>query len=264
MPAQREQVRGTNVRLRAAILDSGLTIEEVAHRSGVDPKTLERWIAGRAPHPRNRHALAEVLNVSTADLWPDHDPSLSYRLASIDLVGVEAVYPTRSDFLSAMPPETLFAGATSITSAGLSNNLLSQHYADQRLERLLLDGTTVSCLFLDPASKATANREDEEGYDRGHLAGLTALNISLLQRLRARLPESARDRLSLATYDQTIRFHVIIVAAPAVTTAVVQPYLPHARGVDSPTLVIRRNPYPGLFETFNQVLKDLSNVANPC
>jgi transcriptional regulator with XRE-family HTH domain len=264
MTVQREQVRGTNIRLRAAVLESGLTIEEVAHRAGVDPKTLERWIAGRTPHPRNRHALADVLNVSAAELWPDVDSSLSYRLGSMDLVGVEAVYPTRSDFLSAMPPATLFAGATSITSAGLSNNLLCQHYADQRLERLLVDGTTVSCLFLDPASKATANREDEERYERGHLARLTALNISLLQRLRARLPNSARGRLSLATYDQTIRFHVMIVEAPAVTTAVVQPYLPHARGVDSPTLVIRRNPYPGLFETFHQVLKDLSSGANPC
>jgi hypothetical protein len=180
------------------------------------------------------------------------------------MAGVERVYATRSDFLSDMPPETLFSRATSITSAGLSNNLLCQHYADQRLEELLVLGADVSCLFLDPGGSATAAREREEGYEPGHLAHLTSMNISLLQRLRARLPESVRAHLRLATYDETVRFNIIRIEQPESAIAIVQPYLPHARGVDSPTLVTRHSDEPGLFETFRRVLADLTDKATPC
>jgi hypothetical protein len=90
------------------------------------------------------------------------------------------------------------------------------------------------------------------------------MNISRMQRLRARLPESVRDHLRLATYDETVRFNIINIGQPEASIAVVQPYLPHARGVDSPTLVIRRNDQPGLFETFSRVLTDLADKATPC
>jgi hypothetical protein len=104
----------------------------------------------------------------------------------------------------------------------------------------------------------------EEGHDQGHLASLTTLNITHLQRLRARLNESVRDRLRLATYDQTIRFNIIVVKRAETTTAVVQPYLPRTRGVDSPTFVVRQTPEPGLFDTFYQVFADLNECATPC
>jgi lambda repressor-like predicted transcriptional regulator len=264
MAALGERVRGHNERLRTAILDSGFAMEDVARKAGMDPKTLERAIAGRTPHPRNRHALAAVLQCDAVELWPDAYGAGSGRLTSSELAGVERVYATRSDFLSDLPPATLFAGASSIASAGLSNNLLCQQYADRRLERLLATGASVTCLFLDPSGTAMAAREMEEGHDPGHLAGLTRLNITHLQRLRTRLDEPIRDRLRLATYDQTIRFNIIVVKRPETTTAVVQPYLPHTRGVDSPTFVARQTPEPGLFDTFYQVLADLNDCATPC
>ena len=71
MAALGERVRGYNERLRTAILDSGLAMEDVARKAGMDPKTLERAIAGRTPHPRNRHALAAVLQCDAVELWPD-------------------------------------------------------------------------------------------------------------------------------------------------------------------------------------------------
>jgi hypothetical protein len=240
-----------------------MTVDEVARQCGMDPKSLERAVAGRLPHPRNRHAIATVLRVDLIELWPEAEGPAA-RSSAGRMAGVERVYATRSDFLGDMPPETLFSRATSITSAGLSNNLLCQHYADQRLEELLVLGADVYCLFLDPGCVSTAAREQEEGYEPGHLAHLTSMNISLLQRLRARLPESVRDHLRLATYDETVRFNIISIEQPEASIAVVQPYLPHARGVDSPTLVIRRGNEPGLFETFSRVLTDLADKATPC
>jgi hypothetical protein len=122
----------------------------------------------------------------------------------------------------------------------------------------------VTCLFLDPNGQGTAAREIEERYKPGHLAGLTALNIDLLQRLRSRLPNSVQDRLALATYDRTIRFNIVIVERASDKTAVVQPYLPHSRGIESPALVLHPTPESGLFETFQTVFDELNAEAIRC
>jgi lambda repressor-like predicted transcriptional regulator len=251
-----------NERLRAAIAACGLSRDEVAESAGVDAKTLERWVAGRVPHPRNRKSLADALGLHPSDLWPEVDPIA--RLVPRDLAGIQCAYPSRSAFVAAFPPERLFTGAVSISLAGLSNNLLCQHYADRRLEELLALGTEVTCLFLDPDGPATAARESEEGYEPGHLRGLTALNISLLKRLRSRLPAHARNRLVLGTYEQTIRFNIILVDRTDDQTAVVQPYLPHSRGVEAPTLVVHPTAEPGLFDTFKCVFDEIRAESTPC
>jgi len=58
--------------LRVALARSGHTVESLAERVQVDPKSVTRWIAkGRVPHPRNRHLTAVALGVDPAELWPD-------------------------------------------------------------------------------------------------------------------------------------------------------------------------------------------------
>ena len=61
----------SNERLRAAVLSSGLGVDGVANRLGVDRKTIERWIAGRVPYRRHQYALAAALSLDVAYLWPD-------------------------------------------------------------------------------------------------------------------------------------------------------------------------------------------------
>ncbi|GAA2776414.1 DUF5919 domain-containing protein [Nonomuraea dietziae] len=77
----------------------------------------------------------------------------------------------------------------------------------------------------------------------------------MLSRLKARLTPEAAERLELQVYDETIRFNILIVDH---ATCVVQPYLPQARGVDSPTLVITDNTAAdGLFPVFDQVFNEM-------
>ncbi|WP_228647678.1 DUF5919 domain-containing protein [Microtetraspora sp. AC03309] len=117
------------------------------------------------------------------------------------------------------------------------------------------------CLFLDPKGEAIKAREREESYTDGTLQTLTALNISMLTRLKSRLAPEAAKRLEIHVYDETIRFNILIVDG---TTCVVQPYLPAARGVDSPTLVITDNTAAdGLFPVFDQVFTSMWGGANP-
>lgn len=61
-----------NEALRVAMAEAGETVESLAEKVRVDPKTAGRWLAsGRIPHPRTRVAVAEVLRRDAADLWPE-------------------------------------------------------------------------------------------------------------------------------------------------------------------------------------------------
>ncbi|MFI6803345.1 DUF5919 domain-containing protein [Streptosporangium canum] len=101
----------------------------------------------------------------------------------------------------------------------------------------------------------------EKGYKDGTLTTLTALNISMLTRPKARLAPEAAELLELRVYDETIRFNILIVDG---ATCVVQPYLPQARGVDSPTIVINDNTAAdGLFPVFDQVFTSMWEQSSP-
>src|SRR5262245_45074511 len=151
--------------------------------------------------------IAASIVSRAAPLTPDEldTDDLIHQLVGNRYADVEAVFPARSAFMAAMPPQALFAGATSIDAVGLSLNLLCQQFSDQDMRTLIEGGTTAHCLFLEPHGTAIAAREDEEGYPRGHLSALTEMNRQILQqRVRQRLPDDARARLRIATYDQTI------------------------------------------------------------
>lgn len=168
---------------------------------------------------------------------------------------VTAVYPSRSEFTSNLPPHALFDQAKQIRAIGLSLNMICQQYAAPRLAALIAAGTHVKCLFLDPGGEATKAREVEEGYPAGQLSALTEINIrTLTNHVRDRLPPEARERLEIATYDETIRFNVTLTSNDDDHMCVFQPYLPQARGVDSPTFVAsQRWPNIGLYPVFDQV-----------
>jgi transcriptional regulator with XRE-family HTH domain len=60
-----------NERLRQAISQAGLEPEQLADQVEVDIKTLQRWLAGRTPHPRLRARLARALGRDEHELWPE-------------------------------------------------------------------------------------------------------------------------------------------------------------------------------------------------
>jgi hypothetical protein len=197
--------------------------------------------------------------LTAGELDPD---DLVHQLVGNRYADVEAVFPTRSDFMAAMPPQSLLADATGIQAAGLSLNLLVQQYADAELRTLLEGGTTVQCLFLAPYGTSIAAREREEDHPEGQLSALTQVNMqTLILKVRERLSADARERLRVATYDETIRFNIMLVSGEL---AVVQPYLSTARGVESPTFLLRRRPRRrGLYDVFEQTFDWLVEQSTP-
>ena len=44
--------------------------ESLARKVGVDPKTVQRWLGGRMPHPRHRWKICDLLGQSEQYIWP--------------------------------------------------------------------------------------------------------------------------------------------------------------------------------------------------
>ncbi|MFF4775369.1 DUF5919 domain-containing protein [Microtetraspora fusca] len=239
---------------------------------------LHRWLSGELkglPYSDHCRVLEAMFpGLSAAELFAPNTPEIPAPRSSQDrpievpepaensqLADVTAVFSSRSAFSAAYPPASLFDGANEISACGLSLNVICQSYPDHQLTRLLENGTRIRCLFLDPKGEAIKAREREESYTDGTLQTLTALNISMLTRLKNRLDAEAAERLEVHVYDETIRFNILIVDG---TTCVVQPYLPAARGVDSPTLVITDNTAAdGLFPVFDQVFTSMWERSKP-
>lgn len=78
-----------NETLRRALFRARLSEEDVAARLEVDTKTVRRWLEGRVPYPRHRWALANMLAVDEADLWPQVQTTRSRPEE------VRAIYPHR-------------------------------------------------------------------------------------------------------------------------------------------------------------------------
>lgn len=167
--------------------------------------------------------------------------------------GITAAYASRSDFTHNVPPSELFDGAKLIRMVGLSLNMLCQQYTDTALLALLEAGTEVQCLFLDPAGHHITAREEEEGHAPGTLSTLGEINMRTLRRVITKLSTAAQGNLRIRTYDEVPRFNITIIDD---TRCVVQPYLPDARGVESPTLVVDKQPN-GVFDTFAQVFTSM-------
>lgn len=256
--------------LRQVMRTKGVSIAKLAQAANVTTKTVERWLAGESePYPANGRAAAEHLDYPPVLLWPAvfNTPEVTELGYAADAATVlptadlSAVYLTRSEFLHAHPPHTLFGAATDIAMSGVSLNLFCQHYPDNDIATLLESGTTIRCLFLDPAGRHTADRETEEGHAPSVLSTLTTLNIRTLQRIQERLPIEARANLALRTYNEPVRFNITIIDSK---TCIVAPYLPNARGVESPTLLIdKRDGTPGLFDIFTTVFDYLWTQGRP-
>lgn len=93
-----------NETLRRALLQARLSEEDVAARLEVDPKTVRRWLEGRLPYRRHRWALAVLLALDEADLWPQ------LRTARSRPEEVLAIYP-HSERISRDVWQNLFRSA---------------------------------------------------------------------------------------------------------------------------------------------------------
>jgi transcriptional regulator with XRE-family HTH domain len=189
-----------NERLRAALLQRGMTATGLADKLGVDHKTVERWVNGRIPYRRHRYAIAEHLGVDEVYLWPDALPRDQVALASQS--EIVAVYPHRSE----VPRDVwrrLFSEAESeIGILVYSGLFLAEDSGAQRiLAQKARAGVSVRILLGDPESTAVEARGTEEGI--GYAQGAKIRNALALYR-PLRSVEGAQFR-----FHQTVLYNSI-------------------------------------------------------
>ncbi len=150
-----------NQALRSAMLAAGLEHLDLASHLSVDPKTVDRWLAGRLPHPRNRAAIAKLVRRAEVELWPSTSATGRHGRRGGE---VRAVYPHRW----AVPREVWFSlferARREISILVYSGLFLAE---DAGLVRLLGEraetGVSVRILLGDPESSEVLQRGDDEG-----------------------------------------------------------------------------------------------------
>ncbi|WP_245645439.1 helix-turn-helix domain-containing protein [Pseudonocardia acaciae] len=157
-----------NDRLRAAIHASGLTIEDVSSRVGVDPKTVERWIGDetRTPHRTNRIQLVQLLSVDEVHLWPSLAGDVRTRPTSeSELVHL---YPTRSAVPFDIWTELIHSAHRVVDVLVFSGQfLVEQHNLLPVIRAKAAAGVRFRFAVGDHTSAAVIQRAQEEGTTGG-------------------------------------------------------------------------------------------------
>ncbi|MGP3914256.1 XRE family transcriptional regulator [Nonomuraea sp. 10N515B] len=168
-----------NNNLRYALAAARLNTTDIAAALAVDPKTVSRWLNGRIPYPRHRWAVADLLQVDEADLWPEVAPR---HQALAD--GVQAIYPHRW----AVPQQVwrnLFNSASQeIGILAYSALFLAE---DQATLHILTEqakgGVKVRILLGDPEGQEVAARGADEGIGAEVMAARVKNALTLYRAL---------------------------------------------------------------------------------
>ncbi|TWF80042.1 hypothetical protein FHX44_115979 [Pseudonocardia hierapolitana] len=237
-----------NDALRRALADARLRETAVAAALDVDPKTVQRWISGRVPHPRHRWAVADLLNLREQDLWPDPDDAPTQVSHEIKMS-----YPYRS----AVPREEwrqLFAGAE--REIGILVYAALFLAEDVGLVRLLADkarsGVAVRLLLADPGSRRMAERGAEEGIGDA-VAARVQNAVSLFRPLLEAEGVQARQH-------DTVLYNSIFRADDEM---LVNPQVHGIAAAYAPVLHLRRVEASGMFSTYVDCFERVWADAGP-
>ena len=171
-----------NERLRAALLEHGLTPAQLAQAVGVDPKSGERWVAGRTPYRRHRIKISAFLKLEEGYLWPD---ALSRdQVASASESEIVNIYPARW----AVPSDlwrAFFAKAEEEIGVLVYSGLFIPEDAGilKVFREKAADGANVRILLGNPDSDVVAQRGADEGINMD-MAARCRVAIVLYQSLR--------------------------------------------------------------------------------
>jgi len=150
-----------NERLRAAMLERGVTPAGLAEAIGIDTKTVERWISGRTPYRRHRYAAATRLGVDEAYLWPD--ALTRDQVSSAAESEIVTIYPHRWSVPSDLWRNVFDSAKTEIGVLVYSGLFVSEDAGIQRVFREKAEaGVRVRVLLGDPDSDVVAQRNADE------------------------------------------------------------------------------------------------------
>ncbi|WP_183067275.1 helix-turn-helix domain-containing protein [Streptomyces sp. gCLA4] len=241
-----------NERLRALMASGGWTHASLASATGVDPKSVERWVnLGRTPRRATALLAAEILGEDVHALWPALRQARAARAVSPELV---ALYDQRADL-----PVSLFVDL--LTTARERIDVLVYaavflHEAYPRLNDLLreraADGCTVRIAIGDADSENVRQRGQEERF--GH--GIESRCRLALMHYR---PLADVPGIELRTHSTTLYNSLYRADDEVLVNA-------HVWGVNAygaPVWHLRRHDAGGMFDTYADSFNAVWETARP-
>lgn len=153
-----------NERLRGAIIESGLTLDQVGARLGVSAKTVERWIGDpkRKPYRRFQYAAASLLQCEMSYLWPEERTSAEVTEAgNAELI---KLYPHRSVVPNRLWPQLYAKAKQHFDVLVYSGFWLTEDPAfHQVVKEKSAAGVSIRFMLGEPESPAVAVRGADEG-----------------------------------------------------------------------------------------------------
>jgi transcriptional regulator with XRE-family HTH domain len=235
-----------NDQLRRAIEASGLDLDELASRAAVDPKTVRRWLQGRIPHPRHRQLVAQLVNRSEYDLWPEHRQR--------DRIGeVIGAYPRRSDVHAPDWQSLLRAARQRIDMLGYTlHDVLGTPGIGELMAAKAASGVPVRLSIAD-ASSDQAVAADLEHRPAGELLRRIGQARERLDALVETEGLEAREH-RVATTHTILRFD---------EQMLVTVHLYATPGFQAPLIHLHRRRDFGIFDQFIKHFEDVWAVARP-
>jgi hypothetical protein len=156
-----------NERLRTAMAVAHVDLDAIVEATGVDPKTVQRWINGRTPNARHRSKLVQLVGEGETYLWPDVANGERIRVASqSELV---ALFAHRAD----VPGDlwsALFRRAERVIDI-LVYAAVFLHEQNPHLNELLQEKAAAGCEIRvaigDPAGSCVDTRGKDERFGHG-------------------------------------------------------------------------------------------------
>ena len=229
----------TNERLRAAMARAHVSASDVRESTGVDEKTVQRWLAGRQPHQRHRWVVAAMLHEDEAYLWPRSLDALGIGAAST--AEVVAAYAHRAEVPNVLWNDLVDRAKRRVLVLAYAALFLPESHPD--LAEGLVDkagkGCDVRFCLADTKSPAARARDEEEQLGGGLLA-----RIHNAEKLLRPMVADGHAQLRLhatAMYNSVFVFD---------DEMLVTPHLFRRSGFESPTLHMRRLGDGGIFDTF--------------
>jgi transcriptional regulator with XRE-family HTH domain len=155
-----------NERLRAAMTAATVDVDAVATAASVDPKTVQRWLNGRVPHPRHRWRLVELLGEEEGYLWPE---VANGRIKEASKAELLTLYPHRADIPNELWRSLFGHAERAIDILVYAAPFLHEQLPD--LNEVLRDRADAGCRIRvalgDPAGDRIQMRGEEEQFGHG-------------------------------------------------------------------------------------------------
>jgi hypothetical protein len=229
-----------NDRLRLALASASIEPESLARKIGVDPKTVQRWLGGRLPHPRHRWEICDILQQAEQYLWPEILIGTTGVMHTSEIV---SAYAHRADAPSQLWTAMLDSARRNIDLLGYSMSFFPEQHSRlaELLEEKCASGLKVRIALADPESAEVAARDALERLG-GTLPSRIRATVVNLESLFPNTGIEVRFH-SVPLYNALYRFD---------DQMLVTPYLYRLHGYQHPLLHMKRLGPAGIFESYAQ------------